>query len=78
MAKPRALTILPVVKKGMQAPSDPETSSENDEKRVSVVIRVTPAERKELRLMAMEADTTVQRLVEDLIQGVLEKDRKAK
>ncbi len=39
--------------------------------RVQVLVRMTPAERKSLRRIALEQDTTVQALVEDAIRDLL-------
>jgi hypothetical protein len=45
--------------------------SEPKERRVQVLVRMTPAERKALRRIALEGDTTVQALVEDAIRDVI-------
>lgn len=39
--------------------------------RVQVLVRMTPAERKELRQLALEMDTTVQAVVEEMIRDKL-------
>ncbi len=39
--------------------------------RVQVLVRMTPAERKALRRIALEQDTTVQALVEETIRDLL-------
>lgn len=39
--------------------------------RVQVLVRMTPAERKALRRIALEQDTTVQALVEDAIRDLI-------
>lgn len=41
------------------------------DKRVQVLVRMTPAERKALRRIALDQDTTVQSIVEDAIRDVL-------
>jgi hypothetical protein len=48
-----------------EAPADPK------DKRVQVLVRMTPAERKALRRVALDQDTTVQALVEDAIRDLL-------
>ena len=45
--------------------------SEPKERRVQVLVRMTPAERKALRRIALEGDTTVQALVEDAIRDLI-------
>lgn len=39
--------------------------------RVQVLVRMTPAERKALRRIALDQDTTVQSLVEDLLRDLI-------
>ena len=48
------------------APAEPVKDS-----RVQVLVRMTPAERKSLRRIALEQDTTVQAIVEEAIRDVL-------
>jgi len=52
----------PAAQKPAEAKADP---------RVQVLVRMTPAERKALRRIALEQDTTVQALVEEAIRDVL-------
>lgn len=63
-------------KDSVQAPEveDELTSaapSEAKDKRVQVLVRMTPAERKALRQIALDQDTTVQALVEETIRDLL-------
>ena len=44
---------------------------EAKDRRVQVLVRMTPAERKALRQIALDQDTTVQALVEDTIRDLL-------
>lgn len=58
------------------APAVPEPASETPkaatkDSRVQVLVRMTTAERKALRQIALDKDTTVQAIVEDAIRDVL-------
>ncbi len=54
------------------ASSDPETTkAAAKDSRVQVLVRMTPAERKTLRRIALDQDTTVQALVEEAIRDLL-------
>lgn len=54
---------------------DPEakgaSATKGGDGRVQVLVRMTPAERKALRRIALEQDTTVQALVEETLQDLL-------
>ena len=50
------------------APSDPATKPGE---RVQVMVRMSAAERKALRQIALEQDTTAQAIIEDAIRDVL-------
>ena len=49
----------------------PVTSDPKGDKRVQVLVRMLPAERKALRRIALDQDTTVQALVEDSIRDLI-------
>lgn len=51
--------------------ASPDAVADTKDKRVQVLVRMTPAERKALRRIALEQDTTVQAIVEDAIRDVL-------
>ncbi|MGI4765493.1 MAG: ribbon-helix-helix domain-containing protein [Janthinobacterium lividum] len=48
-----------------------KTPAEPKDARVQVLVRMLPAERKALRQIALDGDTTVQALVEDAIRDLL-------
>ena len=54
-------------------PTQPQEKAEKGPKdsRVQVLVRMTPAERKALRRIALDQDTTVQALVEETIRDLL-------
>lgn len=52
-------------------PADDEVSPETKDRRVQVLVRMTQPERKALRQIALDQDTTVQALVEDAIRDLL-------
>ena len=54
-----------------EAPADDEGSTETKDRRVQVLVRMTQPERKALRQIALDQDTTVQALVEDAIRDLL-------
>ena len=49
----------------------PKAAATAKDPRVQVLVRMTPAERKALRQIALDKDTTVQAIVEDAIRDVL-------
>jgi len=59
----------------LSEPSDITTSTATKaptkDTRVQVLVRMTPAERKALRRIALDQDTTVQALVEEAIRDLL-------
>lgn len=76
---PRAsLASLPLSRKG--APAEPVATPDKGggarEARVSIIVRLTPAERKALRLIALRQDTTVQAIVEKAVRDVIARDEK--
>ena len=54
-----------------ETPADDEASTETKDRRVQVLVRMTQPERKALRQIALDQDTTVQALVEDAIRDLL-------
>lgn len=54
---------------GLEAVHSPGGPSK--ESRVSVIVRMSPAERKALRRIALEQDTTVQALVEQAVADIV-------
>ena len=56
-----------------EAPAAAKVSSvaKDNDGRVQVLVRMTPAERKALRRIALEQDTTVQALVEELLRDLI-------
>ena len=65
---PAAPTVMPI--QADPPPAMGEKVSPAD-KRVQVLVRMTPAERKALRRIALDQDTTVQAIVEEAIRDVL-------
>ena len=49
----------------------PKAAAATKDPRVQVLVRMTTAERKALRQIALDKDTTVQAIVEDAIRDVL-------
>ncbi len=49
----------------------PQATAEPKDTRVQVLVRMLPSERKALRQIALDGDTTVQALVEDAIRDLL-------
>jgi hypothetical protein len=79
---PRAsLASLPLSKKNAPAatadhhPAAPEKGSAR-EARVSIIVRLTAAERKSLRMIALQQDSTVQAIVEKAVRDVIARDEK--
>lgn len=54
-----------------QASAPPKPAAAPKDARVQVLVRMTTAERKALRQIALDKDTTVQAIVEDAIRDVL-------
>ena len=54
-----------------ETPADSAASAEAKDRRVQVLVRMTQPERKALRQIALDQDTTVQALVEDAIRDLL-------
>lgn len=69
------LATKPAAAPAQPAGLDPEAKGAPVQKerdgRVQVLVRMTPAERKALRQIALDKDTTVQALVEEAIKDVL-------
>ncbi|MCJ2110543.1 hypothetical protein MKK64_04890 [Methylobacterium sp. E-025] len=55
----------------VQAPAEPAKAAKGTDARVQIIVRMTPAERKALRQIALDQDTTAQALAEDAIRDVL-------
>ena len=53
------------------APGEAKPAAETKDPRVQVLVRMLPSERKALRQIALDTDTTVQALVEDTIRDLL-------
>jgi hypothetical protein len=79
---PRAsLASLPLSKKNVPAATaDPPAASDKGggarESRVSIIVRLTAAERKALRTIAVQQDTTVQAIIEKAVRDVIARDEK--
>lgn len=56
---------------GLDAQAKGASAAKSGDGRVQVLVRMTPAERKALRRIALEQDTTVQALVEETLQDLL-------
>ena len=54
-----------------EIPANDEALPEAKDRRVQVLVRMTQPERKALRQIALDQDTTVQALVEDAIRDLL-------
>lgn len=57
--------------KPAQLPAEPEKAAKGADARVQIIVRMTPTERKALRQIALDQDTTAQALAEDAIRDVL-------
>ena len=58
----------------VQASTEPQPApakAKGADARVQIIVRMTPAERKALRQIALDQDTTAQALAEDAIRDVL-------
>ena len=53
------------------APQPAAVKGKGADARVQIIVRMTPAERKALRQIALDQDTTAQALAEDAIRDVL-------
>lgn len=53
------------------SPASAEDSEGKGDRRVQVLVRMTPEERKALRQIALDQDTTVQALVEESLRDLL-------
>jgi len=80
---PRAsLASLPLSKKNAPAaPAQTDHAAAPDkggarEARVSIIVRLTAAERKALRTIALQQDTTVQAIIEKAVRDVIARDEK--
>ena len=72
MAKKDAMPSAPPAPAAQEASSDgSQPQAEPKDNRVQVLVRMLPSERKALRQIALDKDTTVQALVEDAIRDVL-------
>ena len=58
-------------RRGSAPKTEPEATAAPKGGRVQVLVRMTPAERKALKRIALERDTTVQALVEKAIRDLL-------
>ncbi|TXN78333.1 ribbon-helix-helix domain-containing protein [Methylobacterium sp. WL8] len=61
----------PETEKAAQTAPDPTKAAKGSDGRVQIIVRMTPAERKALRQIALDQDTTAQALAEDAIRDVL-------
>lgn len=83
MTKPRPSLASLVAQKAQSAPivSGLEVARAaavpTKESRVSVIVRMSPAERKALRRIALEQDTTVQALVEQAVADIVARNAPA-
>jgi hypothetical protein len=50
---------------------EPEGEGDSKDSRVQVLVRMTPLERKKLRQIALDQDTTVQALCEDTLRDLI-------
>lgn len=74
---PRAsLASLPLSRKGEPAAATDHPAVPAREARVSIIVRLTPAERKALRTIALQQDTTVQAIIERAVRDVIARDGK--
>ena len=75
---PRAsLASLPLSRKGATSAAALDyPAAPAREARVSIIVRLTPAERKALRTIALQQDTTVQAIVERAVRDVIARDGK--
>jgi hypothetical protein len=74
---PRAsLASLPLSRKGEPAAATDYPAAPAREDRVSIIIRLKPADRKALRTIALQQDTTVQAIVERAVHDVIVRDGK--
>lgn len=69
-------TSAPEPERPVEAQGAPETQpspakAKGSDARVQIIVRMTPAERKALRQIALDQDTTAQALAEDAIRDVL-------
>ncbi|KQT81080.1 ribbon-helix-helix domain-containing protein [Methylobacterium sp. Leaf466] len=64
-----ARKVEPVEPVKVQAPAEPKAGKADD--RVQIIVRMTPSERKALRQIALDHDTTAQALAEEAIRDVL-------
>lgn len=72
MAKKDATPSAPAAPAAQDASTDAsQPQAEPKDNRVQVLVRMLPSERKALRQIALDKDTTVQALVEDAIRDVL-------
>ena len=62
---------LPEADSPVQAPVELAKAAKGTDARVQIIVRMTPAERKALRQIALDQDTTAQALAEDAIRDVL-------
>jgi hypothetical protein len=58
------------------APAQPEVGEGEKDTRVQVLVRMTPQQRKDLRQIALDQDTTVQALVEETLRDFLRRHGK--
>ncbi|MFH6786742.1 ribbon-helix-helix domain-containing protein [Methylobacterium sp. MA0201] len=70
--KPAAPAPLPdAVPAAAPVAASPAPAAGKGEERVQIIVRMTPAERKALRQIALDQDTTAQALAEEAIRDVL-------
>ena len=75
MARPRSsLASLPLASKTPRAAPAKGNGKGAKDDRVSVVARISPAERKALRQVALTRDTTSQALIEEMIREFLARE----
>ncbi|MCJ2097634.1 ribbon-helix-helix domain-containing protein [Methylobacterium sp. E-046] len=68
---PAPETEKPVETQTAPEPQPTPTKAKGADTRVQIIVRMTPAERKALRQIALDQDTTAQALAEDAIRDVL-------
>lgn len=75
-ARPSLATLGDRLAKKTSAPAaTPEPVADAKEERVQVLVRMSPGERKSLKMIALEQDTTIQALVEEAIRDTIRRHR---
>ncbi|MDU0343960.1 ribbon-helix-helix domain-containing protein [Bosea rubneri] len=71
MLASKGRAVEPALEEETPAPAKVSSTPKDSDGRVQVLVRMTPAERKALRRIALEQDTTVQALVEELLRDLI-------